>query len=43
MDYSYKALKIGIIVVGILLFVQYWLGMGINLFASISKTNPLNF
>ncbi len=43
MDYSYKTLKRWIIVVGVLLFIQYWLGMVINLFANISKTNPLNF
>ena len=43
MDYRFKTLKNWIIVVGILLFIQYWLGMVINLFANISKTNPLNF
>ena len=42
MDYKIETLKKLIIVVGILLFIQYWLGMVINLFASISN-NPLNF
>ena len=43
MDYNYKILKKWIVIVGILLFIQYWLGMVINLFATIPKTNPLSF
>jgi hypothetical protein len=43
MDYSYKTLKKLIIVAGILLFVQYWLGMVINLFAMIPNSSPLTF
>ena len=35
MDYSYDALKNWTIVVGILLFIQYWLGMVINLFSNV--------
>ncbi len=43
MDYSYDALKNWTIVVGILLFIQYWLGMVINLFSNVPDSNPLNF
>ena len=28
---------------GVLLFIQYWLGMVINLFAMIPDNSPLNF
>lgn len=43
MSYSYKTLKKWIIFVGILLFIQYWLGMVINLFVTIPKTDQLSF
>jgi hypothetical protein len=43
MDYNYNTLKNSLIIVGVLLFIQYWLGMVINLFSKISDTNPLNF
>ncbi len=40
---SCKNFKTLIVVVGILLFIQYWLGMVINLFVTIPKSDPLNF
>ncbi len=40
---EYKSFKNLIIIVGVLLFIQYWLGMTINLFAMIPETAPLNF
>lgn len=43
MDYNYKTLQKWIIVVGVLLFIQYWLGMVINLFAMIPNNSPLVF
>lgn len=43
MDYSFKTLKKWIIIVGVLLFVQYWLGMVINLFAMIPSNSSLAF
>ena len=43
MDYNYNTLKNWFILVGVLLFIQYWLGMVINLFSNIPDTNPLNF
>jgi hypothetical protein len=43
MDFNYNTLKKWIIVLGILLFVQYWLGMVINLFAIIPNSAPLSF
>ena len=43
MDYNYKTLKKWIIVAGVLLFIQYWLGMVINLFAMIPNNSQLAF
>ncbi len=43
MDYNYKTLQKWIIVVGLLLFIQYWLGMVINLFTTIPNNSPLAF
>jgi hypothetical protein len=43
MNYSYNTLKKWIIIVGVLLFIQYWLGMVINLFAMLPNTSGLNF
>ncbi len=40
---NYKTLKNLVILIGVLLFIQYWLGMVINLFAVIPRTTPLNF
>lgn len=42
MDY-YKSLKRLIIIMGVLLFIQYWLGMTINLFTNVPIMNQLNF
>ena len=43
MNYNYDTLKKLIIIVGVLLFIQYWLGMVINLFTTIPINSPLNF
>ncbi|MGZ4847250.1 MAG: hypothetical protein ACXV7G_11195 [Halobacteriota archaeon] len=36
-------LRVLITVIGVLFFLQYWLGMGVNLFATIPKDTPLAF
>lgn len=43
MNYNYITLKKMIITIGVLLFIQYWLGMVINLFIDIPKIDPVNF
>ncbi len=40
---DYKTIKKLITIEGVLLFIQYWLGMSINLFIKIPLKTPLNF
>lgn len=43
MNYNYNTVKKLIITVGVLLFIQYWLGMVVNLFGEIPKIDPAIF